>query len=123
MKRKIPILEAGLSIISIWWAIILFTRDDLFNHVPSPLMFFSDLAPEKGWAIFFLVAAFLKLIGLATDKKTVRLIGLYMSVFLYGLISAGYILSPRPIAPSTGIHFVLVIFALWAIREVKTNVT
>ena len=118
--KKIPIYEAGLSIVSIWWAIVLYTNSDLFNQIPGFYRIFKKVIPnESGWAIFFLIAAMVKILGIVIENKGIRLIGLYMSVFLYAVISAGYILSKEPLQPGTGIHFVLMIFALWAIREVK----
>lgn len=117
--KKIPIIEAGLSIVSVWWSIIMFTNNKLFDHVPSLFSFFVEISQETGWGIFFLCAAFVKLLGLILEHIRLRLIGLYMSAFLYSLISAGYILSQNPMQPGTGIHFVLMIFAFYAIREVK----
>ena len=118
--KKIPIYEAGLSIVSIWWAIVLFTNDRLFDQIPGYFRVFKKIiVNESGWAIFFLSAALVKIIGIVLENRTIRLIGLYMSVFLYAVISAGYILSKEPLQPGTGIHFVLMVFALWAIREVK----
>lgn len=117
--KKIPIIEAGLSLVSIWWAIIMFTNDNLFDNVPSLFTFFVKISQEKGWGLFFLCAAFIKLLGLVLEHRKLRIIGLYMSAFIYSLISAGYILSQNPMQPGTGIHFVLMIFAFYAIREVK----
>ena len=118
--KKIPIYEAGLSIVSIWWAVVLFLNDSLFNQIPGFYLMFSKItAKESGWGIFFLVAAMVKMLGIVIENRSIRLAGLYMSVFLYGVISAGYILSDEPLQPGTGIHFVLMIFALWAVREVR----
>ncbi|MCU6603842.1 hypothetical protein OCO53_25715 [Peribacillus frigoritolerans] len=119
--RTIPIIEAGLSIVSIWWSIFLWVNEDLFNDVPDLFIVFAEFAPEKGWACIFIAAALIKVLGLLYQKLWLRRIGLSMSFFLYGLISAAFILSDEPLSHGTGTHFVLCIFALYAIREVKSH--
>lgn len=120
--RNVPIIEAGLSLVSIWWSVILFANDDMFNDLPKQYEVFGEISQETGWGIFFVIAAFIKVAGLVWDKKFLRITGLYMSTFLYALIATGYILSDTPLRPGTGIHFTLMIFALWTIREVRQNV-
>jgi hypothetical protein len=116
--KKIPIIEAFLSIISIWWSIVLFNQDDFFR-VPEV---FEPLAViGNGWGYIFLIAAFLKILGILTEKSWLRKIGLTFSMFLYGLIASGYILSGHGMNTGTGTYFALSVLALYGIREVKAH--
>lgn len=116
--RQVPIVECFLSIISVWWSIVLFNNDEFFR-VPKV---FEPLAKiEEGWGYVFLAAAFLKIIGIILDKYWVRRIGLTFSVFLYALIASGYILAGDGMSTGTGVYFALAVLALYQIREVKAN--
>lgn len=116
--KKIPIIELFLSLISTWWAIVLFSNEQMLNRVPKH---FEPLAilQENGWAIIFMVAAFVKVLGILTERFWLRRIGLTFSMFLYGLICAGYILSSDVLNTATGVYFALSVLSLWALREVK----
>lgn len=118
---KIPIIELGLSIVSLWWAVFLWFNDDVFKNIPDLFIVFARVAPEKGWACIFVTAALIKILGILYQKWKLRRLGLTMSFFLYGLISAAFILSEEPLSHGTGTHFVLCIFALYALREVKPH--
>lgn len=107
-----------MSIISIWWAIVLFNRDEFFR---VPKVFEPLAVIEQGWGFIFLLAAFTKVIGILTEKVWLRKLGLTFSAFLYGLISAGYILSGATMNTGTGVYFALSVLAIWQIREVKSH--
>lgn len=119
--RKMPDKEASLSLVSIWWAIILFVNDDMFINLPSIFAYVTSFSTQTTWGIIFIIAALIKVIGLITERKYLRLIGLYCSLVLYGLITTGYILSSNPLISGTGVHFVLMLIAYAAIREVKQD--
>ncbi|MFP5116155.1 hypothetical protein ACSU64_27995 [Bacillaceae bacterium C204] len=115
--KKIPIIESFLSIISCWWAIVLFNQDDFFR-VPKVYEGLAVLG-QFGWGSVFLLAAFLKIFGILTEKARLREIGLMFSTLLYGLICAGYILSGDGMSTGTGVYFALCVLAFYQIREVK----
>jgi hypothetical protein len=117
---SVPIIDLFLSLISVWWAIILFNNEDMLNHVPRKFETLAQIQ-ETGWALVFTTAAFIKVLGIILEQKALRRIGLYFSAFLYGMICAGYILSPAAFSTSTGVYFALSVLAIWGIREVKTN--
>ena len=114
--RNVPIIECFLSIISIWWSIVLFNTDDFFR---VPKAFEPLAAIDDGWGFIFLTAAFLKIIGIILDKNWLRRVGLTFSVFLYALIASGYTLVGDVINTGTGVYFALAVLALYQIREVK----
>jgi hypothetical protein len=116
--RNVPIIECFLSIISIWWTIVLYNSSDFFR-VPKA---FEPLAgiDNFGWGSIFLVAAGLKIYGILVHKRWIRRVGLTFSVFLYALICSGYILVD-PMSTGTGVYFALAVLALYQIREVKAG--
>lgn len=119
--KNTNIIEAGLSLVSIWWAVFLWTNDEVFEKLPRLFTTFEKVAPEKYWSFVFLAAALIKIIGILNHSFFFRRIGLTMSFVLYGVITAGFILSKEPLSHGTGTHFVLCIFALYALREVKKD--
>lgn len=118
---KIPIIELGLSLVSLWWAVFLWANDDVFLGIPDLFIVFAQIAPEKGWACIFTAAALIKILGILYQRWKLRRLGLTLSFFLYGVISAGFILSDEPLSHGTGTYFVLCIFALYGLREVQPN--
>ncbi|MGV7002542.1 hypothetical protein ACWA2C_28295 [Priestia megaterium] len=118
MTRRIPIIELFLSIISLWWAFICFTNNHLFDNLPDLYVIFAEVSQETGWGFVFVTAAAIKIFGILLQKKWMRKLGLTMSAFLYGIISAGFILSGHVLVHSTGTYFALSVLAIWGIREV-----
>lgn len=119
MQRDVPIVEVFLSFVSIWWAVVLFTNKDLLtNRLPDYMQPLSSLQ-EIGWGFIFLAAAIVKFTGLITLQVWVRRVGLGMSMTIYSLICAGYILSDRLLHTGTGVYFLLTVLAWWGFREVK----
>ena len=70
--RKLPIIDLFLSIISIWWAICLFSNQHMFDHVPNLFRVFANISQEDGWGLYFLVAAFVKVIAIVTENIKLR---------------------------------------------------
>lgn len=116
--RKVPIIECFLSIVSIWWSIVLFISPAFFR-VPKEFEGLGKIG--EGWGFIFLLAAFLKIYGILAHKRWIRRVGLTFSVFLYALIASGYILAGDAINTGTGVYFALAVLALYQIREVKDN--
>lgn len=117
--NKIPIIEGFLSLVSVWWAIVIFNHDDFFR-VPKVYEGLAVLG-KYGWGSIFLLAAFLKILGILTEKIWLRKIGLTFSMFLYGLIASGYILVGDAMDTGTGTYFALSFLALYGVREVKAH--
>jgi len=122
MISRVPIIELFLSIISLWWAFICFTNNHLFDNLPDFYIIFAEISQEFGWGCIFVLAAAIKVFGILLKKSWMRRLGLTMSAFLYGIISAGFILSGHVLVHSTGTYFALSVLAIWGIREVNENV-
>lgn len=119
--RRAPIIELCLSIVSIWWALVLANNDRMFDNIPVLYRPFEKLTDESGWAFIFIVAAGTKVFGILGNVFWLRKLGLSLSITLYGLISAGFILSKEPFSTGTGTYFALCILAIWALREVRMD--
>ncbi|MED4116609.1 hypothetical protein P4661_27615 [Priestia megaterium] len=119
MRSRIPIIDMFLSIVSLWWAFICFANNKLFDTFPGLFRIFSQIADEKTWGFVFVSAAFIKIVGVAIQKKWVRKLGLTLSMLLYGIISSSFFLSESPLSISAGTYFAMTVLALWGIREVK----
>lgn len=120
-KRKeeaIPVVEVGLSILSLCLAFVFFGSPQMFDRLPATYEFFKALAPEWMWAVFFLVAAALKLLGIATKKRKIRKAGLIGSTIIYGLIAAAYYLGTGLFSIGFFTYAVLAFIALFSVREV-----
>ena len=118
MINRIPTIELFLSIISLWWACICFGNPHLFDSLPDLYIVFAKISQEVGWGCIFILAAATKIFGILLEKNWMRKLGLTMSAFLYGIISAGFILSGHFLVHSTGTYFALSVLAIWGIREV-----
>lgn len=90
----------------------------MFDRLPATYEFFKAFAPEWGWALLFLTAAFIKILGLATKKPKIRKAGLFVSVMIYGLIAAAYYLGAGWFSIGFFTYAVLAFMALFAVREV-----
>lgn len=115
--KRIPIVEVYLSCVSIWWAVCLFGNKHTILNVPKLLSPFAEFG-QSAWASVFLVGAFLKVYGILTEVMWLRKLGLIFSFVLYGLITAGYILSGHLLNPGTGIYFMMTVLALLSNRMV-----
>jgi hypothetical protein len=118
--RKIPIIEMFLSIVSIWWAIILFLSFGMLNNVPKQLKPFAKLG-EMGWGYVFVATTLILILGVILNNRMLRKFGLLLCFFLYGMITAGFILSD-PIRTATGTYFAICLLSIYGLREVgETN--
>ncbi|POD46296.1 hypothetical protein BKM15_25995 [Pseudomonas syringae pv. syringae] len=124
MKRKgdnmlkIPIIEVILSIISSWWAVVLFNSPEMFEKLPKTYEFFEAVGPEHRWAIMFSVAAFIKILGITLKCPLLRKIGLVSSAIIYGLLAAGYYLGAGWFSIGFGTFAAMSLMAFWGVREV-----
>jgi hypothetical protein len=115
---RIPIVEIALSLLSFWWAFVLFKTPDMFDHLPELYEIFGHISTEIHWAIVFIIAAFLKIIGVFIGHRIFRKIGLIFSFILYGLISAGFFLSMGMPNINAGTYAIISLMAIWGVREV-----
>lgn len=117
----IPIVEVVLSLISLWWGIVLFNSPGMFNELPEIYRFFGEIAQEYIWAFVFLFAASVKILGIIIRNAKLRKFGLFMSAVIYGIISSGYYLGLGFYSIGFGVFGMLSFMALWGIREVGTR--
>lgn len=115
---KIPIIEIILSMISAWWAMVLFNSPTMFSKLPKTYEFFSAFADEYQWAILFSTGAIVKILGIILQIKWLRKIGLLLSAFIYAMIAAGYYLGTGWFNIGFGTFAAISIMALWGMREV-----
>lgn len=117
----IPIVEVVISLISLWWGIVLFNSPDMFKELPSIYRFFGEVGQEYMWASVFFFAAFVKILGIILKNTKLRKAGLFMSAVIYGIISSGYYLGLGFFSIGFGVFFLISFMALWGIREVGTR--
>lgn len=120
-QEPIPVIEVGFSILSLCLAMVLYGKPDMFDRLPDTYEFFKAFAPEYVWATIFLLAAVTKLLGLATEKKNIRKLGLIGSTFIYGLIASAYFLGSGWFNIGFFTYAVLSFMALFAVREVDLH--
>ena len=117
----IPIVEVVLSLISLWWGVVLFNSPNLFDDLPEVYRFFGEVAPEYIWAFVFLFSAFVKILGIIIRNAKLRKFGLFMSAVIYGIISSGYYLGLGFYSIGFGVFGLISFMALWGIREVGSR--
>ncbi|MGE7880167.1 hypothetical protein [Peribacillus muralis] len=124
MKRnddmfRIPIIEVILSMISSWWAVVLFNSPNLFNRIPDTYEFFGNIAEEYHWGMLFMTAAIVKIMGIVLRSRWMRKLGLFLSALVYSFIAAAYFLGTGWFSVGFGTFSAISIMALWGIREVE----
>lgn len=117
-RGKLSIIEFILSTISSWWAVVLFSVPHMFDRQPDTYAYFSKIASERQWAIVFLLAALVKIVGMFIKNASLRRIGLIMSAMIYFFIAFNYLLGISWLTIGSGTFFALGIMAIWGIREV-----
>jgi succinate-acetate transporter protein len=115
----IPILEIGLSFISIWWAIVLFLSPRLFDNLPQLYRGFATFSEPYHWGILFLIVAFMNMIGIVFRNHKLRKISLFLTSILFALLSAGFFMGDSVINTGAGVYAVVSFMALWGVREVS----
>lgn len=55
--RRVQTVEIFISIVLIWWSIVLFTNDKLSTNLPALFERFAMIMVEWKWGVVFLVAA------------------------------------------------------------------
>jgi hypothetical protein len=118
---RIPIIEVVLTIISSWWAVVLFNSPGLFKESPNIYSFFDQFSNEKHLALVFVVGAVVKIIGLAARIIFLRKAGLLISAFIYAMISVAYFMGSGWFSIGFGTFIAIALLALWGIREVDAR--
>lgn len=118
---RIPIIEVVLTIISSWWAAVMFNTPDLFEKSPNIYEFFTHFGNEKQLGVVFIVGAGVKIIGLAARKAILRKAGLLISAFIYSMISVAYFMGSGWFSIGFGTFIAIALLALWGIREVDSR--
>ena len=122
MKRKrIPYFEAMVTILSYYLAISCMFNNDIFHQLPDLYRSLGKLGNETFFAMVFLVSATVKVFGLLFNCYTIRRIGLGLSALIYLVIAVAYVMSAVPLNWGTGIFFLLFVFSLFHIFEVKNT--
>lgn len=99
-NRDIVVIEVFLSLASIWAAFTLWHNPQLFESFPAAFRLIEMIqGNEKSWAVFALLAAALKVVGIATCVfgdtfwgRVVRYAGLAMSGLFWSMMGGGVML-------------------------------
>ena len=120
-KKGIPYFEFCISLLSYYLAISLMFNNDLFGDLPQVYAPLGALASETAFVFIFIAAATVKIVGLLLNCHLLRKTGLGMSAFIYMVIWIAYAMSEVPLNWGTGIFFLLFIFSLLNIFDVKNT--
>jgi hypothetical protein len=118
--RKIPIIELFLVIVTVWWSIILFNNITMLDNTPYLLKGLAEPG-ELVWGVIFVLTTVILLLGVVLESFALRKLGLFLCFFLYGLITAGYILAD-PFRTATGTYFAICLLSIYGTREVGDRV-
>lgn len=121
MRKQIPVIELFLTIITGWWAIALLLNDKLFESRPELFYTFQKVANEEPWGSIFVLISISLILGLIDGQIWLRRLSLVATTFLYGLMTAGFILSKQPLSTGIGVYFAIAVLSLWRLREVKED--
>ena len=122
MKRKrIPYFEALVSLLSYYLAFVCMFNNDMFSELPDIYGGLQNLGSETMFAMIFMVAATIKVIGLVKNCYALRQFGLLLSAIIYLVITVSYAMSEVPLNWGLGIFALLFVFSLLSIFEVKNT--
>ena len=85
--KRIPLFEVFVTFLSYSFSLVLWVNPELFNDGAAGYEKLSNLASESTYAVVFMLAATIKLIGLLFDIKWLRTVGLIASVLIYLALS------------------------------------
>lgn len=86
-----PFFELYATLFSILVSIMLFAFPNMIYAYPARLYdHMMAIMPQYLWAFSFLIACLFKSVGLLWDKDVLRVMGLSMSVVLYGTMTICY---------------------------------
>jgi hypothetical membrane protein len=92
----------------------------LLDNSPTLLRGFTELG-EITWGFVFVATTVLLLLGVILENPALRKFGLFLCFFLFGMITAGYILSD-PFRTATGTYFAICLLSIYGTREVGDRI-
>lgn len=103
--------EITMSAMALGWGVLLIVYPGSLSHLPSfaPMLV---LAPQEVWAIAFLAAAVLAVIGVVTNRRWLRVASLAFHAFSWAFLAV-VILSATPFAAGWWIYGCLAARACW----------
>ena len=122
MKRKrIPYFEALVSLLSYYLAFVCMFNNDMFSQLPAIYGRLESLGSETTFAMIFMFAATIKVIGLVLNCYALRKFGLLLSAIIYLVITVSYAMSEVPFNWGLGIFALLSAFSALMIFDVKNT--
>ena len=122
MKRKrIPYFEALVSLLSYYLAFVCMFNNDMFSELPDIYGGLQKLGSETTFAMIFMIAATIKVIGLTLNCYAMRKIGLGASAIIYLVITVSYAMSEVPFNWGLRIFAILAVFSALTIFDVKNT--
>jgi uncharacterized membrane protein YiaA len=117
-KGKTPIIDISLAIICFWWATVLFHDNRMFNNLPQLYTFFGEVSQEYHWGVLFIIVGLCLVVGVWKNVSLLMKTGLFLSVVLFAAISAGFLMSEKPMNTGSITYAAIALQALWRLREV-----
>ena len=120
-RKKIPYFEALVSLLSYYLAMVCMFNNNVFSQLPEVYGTLESLGSETTFAMIFMVAATIKVVGLVLNCYVLRRIGLGLSSVIYLVITVSYAMSEIPFSWGLGIFALLSLFSALMIFEVKNT--
>ena len=120
-RKKIPYFEALVSLLSYYLAMVCMFNNNVFSQLPEVYGTLESLGSETTFAMIFMVAATIKVVGLVLNCYPLRRIGLGLSSIIYLVITVSYAMSEIPFSWGLGIFALLSLFSALMIFEVKNT--
>ena len=120
-RKKIPYFEALVSLLSYYLAMVCMFNNNVFSQLPEVYGTLESLGSETTFAMIFMVAATIKVVGLVLNCYPLRKIGLGLSSLIYLVITVSYAMSEIPFSWGLGIFALLSLFSALMIFEVKNT--
>ncbi|HLR58931.1 MAG TPA: hypothetical protein VK094_00435 [Pseudogracilibacillus sp.] len=122
-KRQITVVEVAVSWISIGWAVVMFTNNQVFEQ--SENFNRLELIAQKEWVlgVVCLILAAIKIVGIFLNISRFRWLGLILSAVFWAMVSATFILSGNEFSFNTGfiVYSAVSILCLWTSKEVMLD--
>lgn len=116
-RQSIPLLEVSLSFFSIYAAILMFLYPNILDESSGVYENMTAIVPQTTWAVAFLLAALVKVVGLVLKRDGLRRLGLLMSALIYGGIAFSYVMEFPNLG--AGVFFIMSAMAMLSMFYVK----